>query len=219
MTKKPHPHAGRAPVNKNLRLPPTLLQPEEIEALFDTLGDEPRDIRLRVLLTTLYRTGIVIGEALALNLEDVDLEAGTLWAHGTKWAERQLGLDPPTVEALAAWIKCRDELGIRGKVLICTFAANAGNRLDDMEARHELRRLALRAGLADTRVHPLGLRHTCAAELLGELWPYPYVQAQLGITTLTGLEKMLGYLGIPLPADAEVRPVARARPLPRYLTP
>jgi integrase len=74
-----------------------------------------------------------------------------------------------------------------------------------------LRALCSRAELGETRVHPQAFRHSFAAELIGEGWPLPYIQRQLGITTFRNIDTLLNNLGLPQPADDEVMAVVRTR--------
>ena len=65
-------------------------------------------------------------------------------------------------------------------MLFCTLK---GDPLDDSYVRHALRRAAKRAGI-EKRVHPHGLRHAHAAELMAEGIPANVIQQQLGHSSL-----------------------------------
>jgi integrase len=60
------------------------------------------------LIGLLYSTGLRIGEALALNLGDVDTKQSTLWVRRGKFRkERWVPLSPSTLEALNRWLALR----------------------------------------------------------------------------------------------------------------
>ena len=137
----------------------------------------------------MWRSGLRISEALALELRDVDLEAGTIRVrHGKGDKSRTVGVDEQTAALLARWIDRRKGLspGARSPVF-CTLK---GGRLDTSYVRHLLPRLAARAGIA-RRVHAHGLRHTYAAELARERTPINVIRDALGHTSLAVTDRYL----------------------------
>jgi integrase len=91
----------RAPVQRRGRRPPEVLSASEVIALIHGCsGRAPSGIRNRALIAVLWRCGLRIGEALALELRDVDLDAATIRVgHGKGDRSRTVGLDEQT----AAW--------------------------------------------------------------------------------------------------------------------
>jgi integrase len=106
----------------------------------------------------------------------------------------QLGLDPGAMDAVARWTDRRREYGIRGGPLFCTLA---GGPVSAGYVRDMLKRLKARAGL-EKRVHPHGLRHTHAAELVREGVPINVIGDQLGHSSLAVTDR---YLRDVAPAD------------------
>jgi len=84
--------------------------------------------------------------------------------------------------------------GFRGGPLFCTLH---GTPVSDRYVRDMLRRLAAKAGL-EKRVHPHGLRHTHAAELVREGVPVNVIRDQLGHASLAVTDR---YLRNVAPAD------------------
>ncbi len=162
--------ATTSTVSGSRRRPPEVLtEPEAIALIKACSTRAPTGVRNRALIAVLWRSGLRISEALALELRDVDLEAGTLRVrHGKGNKSRTVGLDEQTAAMLARWIDRRRKLspGARAPVF-CTLA---GGRVDASYVRHLLPRLAAKAGL-DRRVHAHGLRHTYASELARERTP------------------------------------------------
>jgi len=149
----------------------------------------PTGVRNRALIAVLWRCGLRISEALALELRDVDLDAGTVRVrHGKGDKSRTVGIDEQTAALLARWLDRRRQLspGARAPIF-CTLASR---RLDTSYVRRLLPRLAAKAGI-DRRVHAHGLRHTYAAELAREGTAINVIRDALGHTSLTVTDRYL----------------------------
>ena len=76
-------HRGRPPRNKGHRYPADPPTVEEIISVMRAAGDSPDGVRLRGVIVVLWRAGLRISEALALNESDLDPERGAvLVRHG-----------------------------------------------------------------------------------------------------------------------------------------
>jgi integrase len=71
-------HAGRPPRNKGHRYPADPPTVAEIVAVMRTAGEGRHGRRLRGLIVVLWRAGLRIHEALALNEPDLDRRRGSL---------------------------------------------------------------------------------------------------------------------------------------------
>ena len=190
-------HAGRPAPNKGRTFPAEVLTPDEVTTLINACSNRaPTGIRNRALITSLYRGGLRLGEALALAPKDVDLNRGTLTVlHGKGDRRRTVGIDPGAVAILSRWVDRRKTLRPRrGAPLFCTLG---GRRLHPSYVRTLLPRLAAKTGI-DKRVHPHGLRHTMAFELMMEGVPVPIIQKQLGHANLGTTQRYLDHIA---PAD------------------
>ena len=161
-------------------------------------------VRNRALVAVLYRGGLRLGEALALRVADVDLEAGSVRVLRGKGAKaRTVGLDRGGGRALVErWTERRGQLGIgRRSPLFCTISAGQrsgavlrpGQEPRPRYVRAVFRRLAERAGV-EKRVHPHGLRHTHAAELAAEGIPSTVIRDQLGHSNLSTTDRYLRHV-------------------------
>jgi len=146
-------------------------------------------IRSRALIAVLWRCGLRVREALALEPRDADLAGGTLRVrHGKGDRSRTVGLDEGTQALLARWLDRRQRLGVNGRRrLFCTLD---GHTLAQSYVRHLLRRLATKAGI-ERRVHPHGLRHSYAAELAREGTPMNVLRDALGHSSLATTDRYL----------------------------
>lgn len=122
---------------------------------------------MATLIGLLASTGMRGGEAFALDLDDLDADAGVLTVTGKHGKRRLVPLHPTTVAALADYQQVRSGVaGPSGPVLVGT----KGGRLNPNTARAAFRAvadscgLASRPGCAAPTLH--GLRHTFAVDTL-----------------------------------------------------
>ncbi|MCW3032511.1 MAG: tyrosine recombinase XerC [Solirubrobacterales bacterium] len=188
--------------NKGRKFPPEPLTADEAQALIDVIkGNGPLAMRNRALLALLWRSGVRVSEALALKPADVDLDRGSVRVlNGKGRKDRVSAIDSRATGHLRAWLAVRAGLGLNGRQpLFCTVSdgpnKQVGRALNPAYLRQLLPKLAARAGI-DKRVHPHGLRHTHAAELLQRGAPLGVISGQLGhtsvVTTNTYLQKVTG---------------------------
>jgi site-specific recombinase XerD len=181
------------PGQKGKTLPAEILTPQEMRAILAACRDTVVGIRDRALFTVLYRAGLRVGEALVLQPQDVDLDIGSIAVlHGKGDRRRTVGIDPGAAPPLERWIEVRaDRLAPpRGVPLFCSQKCRTLSR---SMVRESLLRLADSAGIRK-RVHPHGLRHTMAYELLMEGVPIPVIQRQLGHASLATTDTYLSHI-------------------------
>lgn len=186
-------HTGREPANKGKKYPPEVLTGDEVRRLIEACSNRaPTGIRNRALIVSMYRGGLRAGEALALRPKDVDVSSGSITVlHGKGDRSRVTALDPGAVAILIRWLDARRSLGINGHApLFCTLQ---GKALKPSYLRTLLPRLGRKAGI-EKRVHPHGLRHTHAYELMMEGIPVPIIQQQLGHSSLATTDRYVSHL-------------------------
>jgi len=175
----PHQDRTERPTNKGKKFHPEVLSDQEVQAILRQCNPRyPTGCRNRALITTLYRSGIRISEALQLLPKDVIVGAGQLRVfHGKGHTSRVAGMDPGAFVVLQAWMDLRKERGIaRSAPVFCTLM---GKPLTAEYVRQLLPRLATKAGI-EKRVHAHGLRHTCASQLAMEGVDIRIISKQLG---------------------------------------
>jgi site-specific recombinase XerD len=187
---------GLSPPNKGHRYPAEPLTPGEVSLLLRGCSlRAPTGIRNRALIAVMYRAGLRVSEALALRPTDVNTTDGTLRVlHGKGDKSRTVGLDAAALDTVARWMDKRREYGFRNGPLFCTLA---GAPMSAGYVRDMLKRQCAKAGI-EKRVHPHGLRHTHAAELVREGVPINVIRDQLGHSSLAVTDR---YLRNVAPAD------------------
>jgi site-specific recombinase XerD len=154
-------------------------------------------LRNRALIVMLWRCGLRVAEALALEPKDVDLKLGTVTVlQGKGKKRRTVGIDPRACENIARWLEAREDLGLKpheGKLFVVVQMPYRGRPMKTQNARDLLNVLARRAGV-HRRVHPHGLRHTHAFELMKEGVPLPIIQKQLGHNDLATTAHYIDHL-------------------------
>jgi integrase/recombinase XerD len=183
------------------------LTADEVRALIAGCSlQAPTGIRNRALIVAMYRGGLRVNEALALRPADVDPANGTLRVlHGKGDQDRVVSVDDGAMAVILRWMDKRREFGFRNGPLFCTLQ---GGPVADVYVRNLLKRLARKADL-EKRVHPHGLRHTHAAELVSEGVPMPVIRDQLGHSSLAVTDRYLRHV---MPADV----LAMGRKRPRW---
>ena len=89
--------AGRAPRNKGMQYPPDPPRREEIIVVMRTAGRDQHGLRIRALIAILWRGGLRISEALALNEPDIDERRGSLLVRHGKGDLCRIRHRPPYV--------------------------------------------------------------------------------------------------------------------------
>ena len=173
---------------------PKAIAVEDVERLLEAAGAEgtPRAQRDRALLEVLYGTGARISEAVGLDIDDVDLDAGMVRLFGKGSKDRMVPLGSYAKAALERYLvlgrptlavgtpSSRTARDSRGAV----FVNARGGRLSRQSAWTVLRTAATRAGLT-VGISPHTLRHSFATHLLDGGADVRVVQELLGHASVT----------------------------------
>ena len=165
---------------------PRTLTVEEVSRLLAVPKPTPGGLRDRALLETLYGAGLRASEALALRLQDLDLDVGFVRTIGKGDKERVVPLGRKAVEALRAYNeRGRPFLGGAGVLKAPElFLNNRGRRLSRQGLHLLIKRYARQAGLpGDVSAHTL--RHSFATHLLEGGADLRAVQEMLGHADLS----------------------------------
>lgn len=176
-----------------MKLPVEILDHDEIRSLIAACSNRaPTGIRNRALIATIYRTGLRLGEALALMPKDISAREQTIRVlNGKGRKARTVGIDVDGLAYIERWLEVRKRHGLNGRhPVFCTLS---GQPVKQAYVRALLPRLAEKAGI-DKRVHAHGLRHTHAAELAREGLPVNLIQQQLGHASLAVTSRYLDHI-------------------------
>ena len=147
--------------------PMEALEPEEVIKLLCSI-DKGSVLGFRdfLLYTLLYRLGLRIGEAVGIDIKDIDFEKEILHIHGKGRRERILPLLPEIVELIRTWLVYRRNLCGAGR-LHALFISKKGNRLSIRAAQDNLKKLVAGAGpFSIEKVTPHALRHAFATHAI-----------------------------------------------------
>lgn len=158
---------------------PSFLTHDEVTALISCpQGSRPQAIRDRAILELLYATGMRVSEIVALDLDDVDLDAQSVRVVGKGNKERMVVMGEPAREALERYLReARPKLAAGPERAF--FLNRDGGRLSVRRVQLMLRKYAAAAGLVK-RAYPHLLRHTFATHLLDGGADLRVVQELLG---------------------------------------
>src|SRR5208337_1688727 len=107
---------------------PRAIAPDDVRALLSVI-DGIRSIRNRAMILMLLRTGMRIGELLALRVEDIDLKEQKVFIYEAKktGVGRVVYFSADAKDALVAWLKEKDpreDVLFYGRANLClTYAA------------------------------------------------------------------------------------------------
>lgn len=171
---------GRTPKSKGRTYPPDPPTVEEISKVLLACGDRPTGLRMHALIIVLWRTGLRISEALALQESDLHPEDGSIVVRSGKGGKRRVSMmDPWGWERIKPWLEYRQTLET-GPVFCVIAGPTSGTRVwSHTDVRRELKRKAALAGVRK-RMAPHQLRHAHAVELWREDVNLLAVQRQLG---------------------------------------
>jgi integrase len=158
-------------VNSGLRRPtPYLYTEAEIGALIVAATVLPFPLQVATYQTViglLAASGMRVGEAIALDHNDLDIARGLLTVRDAKYGKwRQLPLHPSVTAALVDYLKLRDRLRpVAASPAL--FISQRGTRMLYPQVRHTFLRIVEQAGLkaqsASRRMRIHDLRHIVSA--------------------------------------------------------
>ena len=169
---------------------PKAIPLEEVERMLEQPDHSPLGVRDRAILETLYGAGLRISELVGLDVDDFDLDEGTVLVRSGKGSKsRRVPLGRQAVAAMGAYLSgTRPDLVRRaapgGKRSAGGAFLNArGGRLTRQGCWKILKSYARRAGLGE-RVSPHTLRHSFATHMLDAGADIRVVQELLGHASL-----------------------------------
>lgn len=152
---------------KRRRSLPKALTVDEVLALLDTPDREtPLGARDRALLEFLYATGARVGEVVAIDVLDVDLERRSATVTGKGDRQRVVPLGEYAVDAIEWWLPYRMELRHGNRDPGRLFLNARGRPLTRQGVWEIVKRQGKRAGIPAQRLSPHVLRHSAATHMV-----------------------------------------------------
>lgn len=180
------PAGAVAPPKAPKRLPKAI-SVNEVERLLSaaSAGDTPAALRDRAIVEVLYGAGARISEAVGLEVDDIDLEQGSVRLLGKGSKERIVPLGRYAREAVTAYtVRARPSFALKGQGTPALFLNQRGGRLSRQSAWKAIHAAAERADLGG-KVSPHTLRHSFATHLLDGGADVRVVQELLGHASVT----------------------------------
>ena len=144
---------------------PRVLTGREIELLLSQpVCVEPKGFRDKAMLEVMYATGIRVSELIDLNVDDVNLEQGTIKCSGNK-KTRAIPLYPGALLALKIYLQDYRELLISSQEEEALFVNINGTRMSRQGFWKILKHYQATAHI-ETEITPHTLRHSFAVHLL-----------------------------------------------------
>jgi integrase/recombinase XerD len=200
---------------------PRAISPDEIDRLLEQptrpdrhgVRDRPEALRDRAMLETLYASGMRVSELVALGVDDLDLERGTVRCAGKAGREREVPLSARSVSALRRYLEeGRPALPLGDDPAL--FLNHRGNRLTRQGFWLILKSYAQEAGIDDVTPHTL--RHSFATHALtrgAELRDVQHMLGHVSISTTQVYRQLLGGNGASGDASLPAYPAAGSKPV------
>lgn len=166
---------------------PKILSEDEVVRLLDAIqaGPSAETIRLKALVETLYATGLRVSELVALPLAVLQRDARMITVRGKGNKERLVPLGDEARAAIAAYLPVRAAALGKGVASPWLFPSRGrSGHLTRQRFGQMLKELAIKAGLAPSRLSPHVLRHAFATHMLNHG------------ADLRSLQKLLGHADI-----------------------
>jgi len=164
---------------------PKAITEEDVERLLaePTRSDAPKALRDSALLETLYATGMRVTELVSLNIQDVDLQAGTIYCIGKGDRERVVPIYDHAAQVLSAYLVGGRPHLVRNKDEQALFLNHRGERLTRQGLWLIIKYYVDAIGI-ESEVTPHTLRHSFATHMLH------------GGAKLRDVQKLLGHANI-----------------------
>ncbi|HYE34353.1 tyrosine recombinase XerC [Methylocaldum sp.] len=168
---------------KSPRKLPALLDADQMTGLLEGEQDNELEIRDVAMWELFYSSGLRLSELVSLEIQDMDLAAGTvLVRHGKGQKSRILPVGRCACRAIDRWLELRSRYAHSGEKAL--FVSSRGNRIAGRTVQLRLECWQRKLGLPE-HVHPHMLRHSFASHILESSGDLRAVQELLGHANLS----------------------------------
>jgi integrase len=163
--------------------PEYLISKEEVNKLIEA-SENARD---KALFSTLYDSGVRIGELLTMKIRDLEFDDyGAILSVSGKTGFRQVRVIGDSIPYLRSWLNVHPTKADKDSWLFCKISEDVkGKELNHYDVYSIMRKVSRRAGFVDKdgnakrRIHPHLFRHTRATILASKVVEAP-LEAQMG---------------------------------------
>ena len=161
---------------------PKVLSEDEVARMIETAnGNDPRSVRDRALLETLYGCGLRVSEACALKMDDIMADGELLRVFGKGSKERVVPIGGGAGRALSAYFASARTSFTKGNLgETHVFVTRLGRPFTRQGAFKVVRERAAAVGIAADRISPHVLRHSYASHMLARGADVRVIQELLG---------------------------------------
>ncbi len=175
------PMDAMAPPKKGRALPKVLSETETAAMLDAIDGDDPRSMRDRALLETMYSCGLRVSEACALKLEDIVADGELLRILGKGSKERLVPIGAAAGRALSRYIETGRASFTKGDLSLAhVFVTRLARPFTRQGVFKVVRERAAAVGIEASRISPHVLRHCFASHMLSHGADIRAIQELLG---------------------------------------
>ena len=147
---------------------PRILTEQEVFAMLDEIkGDDPRSLRDRALLETMYGCGLRVSEACGLDLADIVADGELVRIVGKGSKERVVPLGSAAGRAITTYLVGARPHFVQGRAAEThLFVTRFGKSFTRQGIFKIIRQRAAAVGIASERISPHVLRHCFASHML-----------------------------------------------------
>jgi integrase/recombinase XerC len=163
------------------RLPKTL-DTDQVNQLLNVETSKWHAIRDSAMLELFYSSGLRLSELVGVNLQDINIDDGSVLVTGKGAKQRLLPVGKKAIETIIGWLKVRADLPLKKakiKDLDALFLSERGNRISARNVQSRMRYWTTHQGIAGN-LHPHMLRHSFASHMLESSGDLRAVQELLG---------------------------------------
>ncbi|MBQ6914723.1 MAG: tyrosine recombinase XerD [Kiritimatiellae bacterium] len=167
---------------RKARTLPRVLTEDETARMIDAVnGDDPRSLRDRALLETMYGCGLRVSEACDLKMDDIIADGELLRVFGKGSKERVVPVGGGAGRSLAAYFASGRGAFTKGNLAEThVFVTRLGRPFTRQGVFKVIRERAAAVGIAADRISPHVLRHSFASHMLAHGADVRVIQELLG---------------------------------------
>lgn len=164
-------------VKKTSQVLPTLINDEDLELIFNSFEDSPKEVYYNAIFELLYSCGLRVSELCNLKLNDISFENKIIKVKGKGSKERIVPVSDIALEKLQNYLNYRRSYNIHNLNYI--LINSLGNKLTRQYVWTKLKEILLVNNITSD-YSPHSFRHTYATHLLDGGADLRYVQELLG---------------------------------------